>query len=191
MTLGLALIAAILICLAIFGLAIMTFRHQRLLQEKKGMYLNAHKERSLHYRRYTTCQADLERLRVSFNNRLRELGHLKVEIQAKKKEIQDILDILREESKQVDEEMEKDLTRIIERRKGMILNHWKELNGKKALYLGKLKEAQTDKGSRQSLMEKKESEFQMLSRMNSELARLKSEYERIVRRPIFSFGSKK
>jgi hypothetical protein len=177
--------------MAILGLAITAFLHRRLLEEKKAAYLNVRKERGFHYRRFTTCQADLERLRVSFNSRLREVNHLKNEIEGKKKEIQDILDILREEFKQVDNEMDKDLTRIIGRRKGMIVNHWKELNGKKTLYLEKLKESQVDKLSRQKLIETKESEYQMLSQLNSELARLKAEYARIARRSILSFVTKK
>ena len=190
MILGWAFSIALVICAVILALAILTYRRQHLLTEMKALYLKARKERAFHYRRYTTYQADIDRLRVNFESHLGELDRLKNEIEAKKKEITDILDILREEIKQTDFEIDKDLTRIIERRKGMILKHWKELDGKKTLYLEKLKEIKQGKVTQRTLVEKKESEFQALSQSNSEIARVKAEYDRVIRSSIFSFGSK-
>ena len=188
MSMTVMFLVALLVSVAILAIAILVFRHQRMLQEKKAQYLKCRKEQGFHHRRYTTYQADLDRLRVAYNSRLRDLMLLGSEIEKSKDEIREILDILREESKTVDEEMERDLSRIIMRRKGMIANLWVATNGKKQLWLEKLKQAREDRRVQSDLIEKKDREFQLLTKTNSELGKLKREYETISRSSVFSFG---
>ncbi len=179
---------ALLICLAIMVVAVLVFRHQRMLQEKKAAYQKCSKERVFHHRRYTTLQADLDRLRVSYNNRIRELMLMNSEMEKLKTEIREILEILRDESKSVDQEMEQDLSRIIERRKGMMETRWREINGKKQLWMERIKKAKADRKSQNDLIDKKDREFQLLAQFNNELLKLKSEYEELARSSILSFG---
>jgi len=181
---------ALLICLGIMVVAVLVFRHQRMIQEKKAAYQKCSKERTFHHRRYTTLQADLDRLRVSYNNRIRELMLMDKEIEGLKGEIREILEILRDESKSVDQEMEQDLSRIIERRKGMTENLWNEINGKKLLWMDKIKQAKTDRNSQSGLIEKKEREYKLLAQYNNELTKLKQEFEELSRSSILSLGKK-
>jgi len=87
--------------------------------------------------------------------------------------------------------MERDLSRIIVRRKGMIENLWVGMNGKKTLWLEKLKQARADRGAQNDLIDKKDREFQLLTQLNDELGKLKREYDNILRRSILSFGGDK
>jgi hypothetical protein len=187
---GMMFFVALLICLGILAVAVLVFRHQRMLQEKKAAYQKCSKERVFHHRRYTTLQVDLDRLRVSYNNRIRELMLMNTEMEKLKGEIREILEILRDESKSVDQEMEQDLSRIIERRKGMIENLWKEINGKKMLWMDRVKQARTDRKSQNGLIEKKDREFQLMAQFNDELVKLKHEYDELARSSILSIGKK-
>jgi hypothetical protein len=191
MSMTMMFVVALLILASILVIAIMVFRHQRALQEKKASYLRCRKEQGFHHRRYTTFQADLDRLRVSYNSRLRDLMLLGSEIEKSKDEIREILDILREESGGVDEEMEQDLSRIILRRKGMIENLWTAMNGKKVLWLDKLKKAREDRKAQNDLIDKKDKEFKLLTELNNELGKLKREYEEISRSSVFSMTREK
>ena len=191
MSMTMMFLIALLIAIFILVIAILVFRHQRALQEKKAMYLRCRKEQGFHHRRYTTFQADLDRLRVAYNSRLRDLMLLGSDIEKAKDEIREILNILREESKMIDEEMKQDLSRIIMRRKGMIENLWTVMNGKKMLWLEKLKKAREDCRTQNDLIDKKEREFKMLNDLNNELGRLKREYESISRSSVFALSRDK
>ncbi len=188
MGVGMMFSVALLISVGTLVVAVLVFRHQRLLQEKKAAYMKCSKERGFHDRRYKTLQADLDRLRVSYNSRIRELMQMNSEMERLRGEIKEILEILRDESKSVDQEMEQDLSRIIQRRKGMIRKLWQEINGKKTLWMEKIKQAGTDRQSQKDLIEKKEREFQLLARLSKELGRLKHEYEHLAQGSIVSIG---
>ncbi|MBW7997680.1 MAG: hypothetical protein FVQ81_14120 [Candidatus Glassbacteria bacterium] len=182
---------ALLISVMVLVGAILIFRHQRKVQEAKAAYQKCSRERGFHYRRYTTFQAELEKLRVSYNSRVRDLLLLNGEMGTVRDQIREILGILRDECKGVDKEMESDLGRIILRRKEMIENLWGELNGKKALWMEKLKKAKSDRQNQNSLIDKKDSEFKLLTQLNKQLSKLKRDYDQIASSSIVSFGKNK
>ena len=190
MGVGTMFFVALLIAVATLVVAILVFRHQRMLQEKKATYLKCSKEHGFHNRRYKTLQVDLERLRSSYNSRIRELMQMNMEMEQLRKEIKEILEILRDESKSVDQEMEQDLSRIIQRRKGMIKKLWWEINGKKTLWMDKIRQAKADRKSQNDLIEKKDREFQLITQLNKELARLKHEYERLAQSSMIYIGKR-
>ena len=125
------------------------------------------------------------------NSKLEDIIFLSKEIETKKKVITEIIEILREEIKQIEEHTDGISTKIIERRKGMINKYWQELNGVKTAYLEKLKEVQTDKFSMESLIAKKDEEFRIYSEILSEVENLKSKYESMLRKPVSPFRIEK
>ncbi len=188
MNVGMMFFVALLISGLTLLAAILIFRRQRMLQEKKAAYMRCNKERGVRHRRYTTLQADLDRLRASYNSRVRELMQLNREMEKLRNKIKEILGILRDESKSVDQEMDLDLNRIIIRRKGMIEKLWKEINGKKVLWMEKVKQAKSDRKSQNGLIDKKDREFQLLTQLSTELSRLKQDYDQLTQSSILSFG---
>ena len=188
---GIMLLLVLILSLGFLFVAIMIIRHQRMLAEKKSRYLSCMKERDYHQRRYKACQVDIDKLRGSYNSLMRDLNLLLIEMGKKRNEIMDILEILKEESRDIDEHMEQDLTRIIERRKGMLKNNWQEFNGQKTIYLEKLKQAVSDKQSMSRYIMTKEEEFRKWSKLETILQQFKKEYEQMMRNPIIPFGKKK
>jgi len=185
------LLLVLILSLGFLFIAILVIRHQRMLAEKKSRYLSCMKERDYHQRRYKACQVDIDKLRGSYNSLMRDLNLLLIEMEKKRNEIMDILEILKEESRDIDEHMEQDLTRIIERRKGMLKNNWQEFNGQKTIYLEKLKQAVSDKQSMSKYIMTKEEEFRKWSKLETSLQQFKKEYEQMMRNPIIPFGKKK
>jgi len=190
MSYGLAIVAVFILSMAVLVVAIMLFRHQRQVAEIKATFLNSKKQRNFFHQRYLTYQADLDRLRVSYNSMMKELVHIKSEMTDCKNGIKEILEILKEETRGVDDQMSQELSRIIDRRKSIVRQQWQEFNGKKALLLEKMDLALTEKASEESLIQKKDDAFAKLTEMNAILSRIKKEYERVVRSPIISFGKK-
>jgi len=190
MSYGLALVAILILSMAVLFVAIMLFRHQRQVAEIKATFLNSKKQRNFFHQRYLTYQADLDRLRVSYNSMMKELLHIKSEMIDNKNEIKVILEILKEETRGVDDQMSQELSRIIDRRKGIVKRQWLEFNGRKALLIEKMNLALAEKASEESLIQKKDEAFAKLTEMNAILGRIKKDYERIVRSPIISFGKK-
>ena len=190
MSYGLALVAILILSMAVLFVAIMLFRHQRQVAEIKATFLNSKKQRNFFHQRYLTYQADLDRLRVSYNSMMKELLHIKSEMIDNKNEIKVILEILKEETRGVDDQMSQELSRIIDRRKGIVKRQWLEFNGRKALLIEKMNLALAEKASEESLIQKKDEAFAKLTEMNVILGRIKKDYERIVRSPIISFGKK-
>ena len=188
MGVGMMFVVALLVSVMTLIGAVLVFRHQRRLQEKKAAYVRCTKERGYHHRRYTVLQADLERLRVSFNSRIRDLMQMNTEMEQIKGEVKEILEILRDESKAVDHEMELDLSRIIKRRKGMIMKLWREIDSKKTLWMEKNKQAKAERESQNNLIQQKDKAFKSFTQLSHELARLKQEYERLASSSIVSFG---
>jgi cell division protein FtsL len=180
----------IIISLVIIGLAMAYYHRQRILQEKKIRYLNVKKENSAHWRRYESYQADIDRLRSNYNTRLREMALFKIDIDAKKKEIKEILEILKEETKHVDSVMDRDLVRIIDRRKDILKKLWTEQDGKKAAYLEKLQLARQNQVSVDIIGAKREQEYKLWDETKFLLERLKKEYDLISKRSFFPFGMK-
>lgn len=191
MSAGIMLLLVLILSLGFLFVAIMVIRHQRMLAEKKSRYLSCMKERDYHQRRYKACQVDIDKLRGSYNNLMRDLNLLLIEMEKKRNEIKDILEILKEESRDADKQMEQDLTRIIERRKGMLKDNWQEFNGQKTIYLEKLKQAVSDKQSMSRYIMTKEEEFRKWSKLETILQQFKKEYEQMMRNPIIPFGKKK
>ncbi len=191
MSAGIMLLLVLILSLAFLFITILIIRHQRMLAEKKARYFSCMKQRDYHQRRYKACQVDIDKLRGSYNSLMRDLNLLLIEMGKKRDEIMDILEILKEESRDVDEHMEQDLTRIIERRKGMLKNNWQEFNGQKTIYLKKLKQAVSDKQSMSKYIMAKEEEFRKWSRLETSLQQFKKEYEQMMRNPIIPFGRKK
>ncbi len=191
MSIGMTCLLVFILSLGVLFVAILVIRRQRMLAEKKSQYLACMKQRDYHQRRFKACQVDIEKLRASYNSLLRDLNLLLIEMGKKKKEIKEILEVLKEESKGVDGQVEQDLTRIIERRKGMLKKDWQEFNGKKTSYLEKLKQAISDRQSMNGYIMRKEEEFKKWSELEARLQQLKKEYARMVRNPIIPFGKKK
>ncbi len=188
---GIMILLVLILSLGLLFVSILVIRHQRMLAEKKSRYLSCMKERDYHQRRYKACQVDIDKLRGSYNSLMRDLNLLLIEMGKKRNEIMDILEILKEESRDIDEHMEQDLTRIIERRKGMLKNNWQEFNGQKTIYLEKLKQAVSDKQSMSRYIMTKEEEFRKWSKLEIILQQFKKEYEQMMRNPIIPFGKKK
>ena len=190
MSYGLAVVAVLILSTAVLFVAIMLFHHQRQVAQIKATFINCKKQRNFFHQRYLAYQADLDRLRVSYNNMMKELLHIKSEMIDDKNEVKNILEILKEETKGVDDQMSQELSRIIDRRKSIVKQQWQEFNGKKALLIDKMNQALAEKASEESLIQKKDDAFVKLTEMNGILTRIKKDYERIVRSPIISFGEK-
>lgn len=191
MSIGVMFLFVFILSLGILLIAILIIRHQRLLAEKKSQYLDCMKKRDYHQRRYKTHQVDIEKLRASYNSLLRDLNLLLTEMEQKGNEIREVLDVLKEESKDIDEQMEQDLARIIERRKGMLKKDWQVFNGQKTSYLEKIKQAISDRQSMNGYIVRKEEEFLKWKELETRLHQLKKEYELILRNPIIPFFKKK
>jgi hypothetical protein len=191
MSVGIMFLFVLVVSVVVLSIAILVIRHQRMLAEKKSQYLNCMKQRDYHQRRYKACQVDIDKVRASHNNLLGDLNQLLIEMEEKRNGISEVLEILREESKGVDNQMEQDITRIIERRKGMLKNDWQVFNGLKASYLEKLKKALSDRQSMNEAIMKKEDEFKRWKHLEACLQQLQKEYEQIKRNPIIPFGKKK
>ncbi len=185
------LIAALAISLGVLGVAMIYFRHQRSLQEKKNQYQILHKECGAIWRRYESCQGDIDRMRANYTGRVREMNLLLGDVDAKRREIRDVLEILKEESRRVDLEMDRDLLRIIERRKGILQRAWNEYDGKKAAYLGKLQLAHQSQEGMSSINLRRDQEYQRWSQVKLRMERAKREYEALARRSVFSFGARR
>ena len=190
MSYGLAIVAVLILSIAVLFVAVMLFRHQRQVAEIKAAFFHSKKQRNFFHQRYLTYQADLDRLRVSYNSMMKELLHIKSEMTDNKNEIKEILEILKEETRGVDDQMSMELSRIIDRRKSIVKQQWQAFNGRKALLIEKMNRVLAEKANEESLIQKKDEAFAKLTELNAILARIKKDFDRIVRSPIISFGKK-
>ncbi len=191
MSIVISCLLTLIVAMVVLFIAISIARRRQILEEKKAQYLNCKKKQNFHYSRYQSYQKDIERLRSDHNSKLEDIIFLSKEIETKKKVITEIIEILREEIKQIEKHTDGISTKIIERRKGMINKYWQELNGVKTAYLEKLKEVQTDKFSMESLIAKKDEEFRIYSEIQSEVENLKGEYESMLRKLVSPFRIEK
>jgi len=173
--------------LGLLMVAMAIYRHQRMLAEKKAPYLAARKQGDSSKDRFESSQAEITRLRTDYNNILAEMTLLQTEIKEKRKEIKEILDILKEETSHLDEEMNQEFVKIVERRKELLKANWKLFNGKKTAYLEKLKQAQKDKDSMNKVMKKKDEAFRKWTEANVQMKRIAEEYEVLKKSSLFSF----
>jgi len=187
MSIGVLCLGILILALVVLFIAFFIIQHQRMLKEKKVQYLSCKKKQKFHHNRYQFYQKDIERLRSDYNKKLKDIIFLSKEISNKKKLILEVLEILREEVKQVDNQMDHDSDRIIHRRKNMIKNYWVELNGIKTAYLEKLKQVQSNQVSLERLKENKDDEFKIFAEIKSELEQLEDEYVRMLRNPVLPF----
>ena len=191
MSVGIMFFFVLIVSLGILAIAILFFRQQRILAEKKAQYVSCLKERDFHQRRYKACQVDIDKLRANHNSLMRELNHLLTEMGEKRSELANVLEILKEESKSIDDQMNQDLSRIVQRRKTMLKDDWQALNGQKASYLEKVKKVISDRQSMSAYIAKKEEEFKKWKEFETVLQMLKKQYEQLKRNPIIPFGRKK
>jgi len=173
--------------LGLLMVAMAIYRHQRMLAEKKAQYLAARKQSDSYRARFESSQAEITRLRTDYNNILAEMTLLQTEMKEKRKEIKEILDILKEETSHLDEEMNQEFVKIVERRKEILKANWKLLNGEKNAYLEKLKQAQKDKDSMNKVMKKKDEAFRKWTEANVQMKRIAEEYEVLKKSSLFSF----
>ena len=182
----LCLFVLVVASVAIFAAALI-INQQRRLKEKKMQFISCSKKRDFHQSRYQGCQKEIERLKSDYNKKLTDLAFLSKEMSNKKQVITEVLEILREETSTIHEQMGHDSTNIMDRRKGMIKKYWQELNGEKTSYLEKLKRVGSNQVSLERLKENKDDEFKKLNQIQSQLENFKSEYLRLARNPILPF----
>ncbi|HUU26170.1 MAG TPA: hypothetical protein VM123_00020 [archaeon] len=190
MYLTILFLVILILALVALAVAMAYYRRQRMLDEKKVHYLGLRKENGNHWRRFESYQADIDRIRSDYNARLREIAILLGEIEQKRKEVRDVLGILKEEVRQKDDSMDRDLGKIIDRRKDIYRKLWSEFNGKKALYLSKLRQAKQSQVAIQNTNVKKDQEYQRWNETKILMERVKKEYESLLRNPLFSFMKK-
>jgi len=191
MSVGVMFLFILVISAAVLFFAILVIRHQRMLSEKKSQYLSCMKQRDFHQRRYKACQVDIEKLRISHNSLLGDLNQLLIEMEQKRTGIGEVLEILREEPKGLDGQMDRDITRIIERRKSLLKNDWQKFNGLKVSCLEKLRKMISERQAINGVIMKKENEFEKWNQLEARVQQLKKEYEQIKRSSIIPFGIRK
>ena len=187
MSIGILCLFVLVVASVAISIAALIINQQRKLKEKKMQYLSCSKKRDFHQNRYQGYQKEIERLKSNYNKKLADISFLSEEISNKKQVIKEVLEILREETRPTDYQMEHDSSNITDRRKGMIKKYWQELDGRKALYLEKLNRVLSDQLSLKKLKVKKDDEFQKFSQLQSQVENLKEEYLRLARNPVLPF----
>ncbi len=190
MALTAGVIVAIILSAVIFFFAVGIHRRQQLLNLKRSEYLVAKRDNAAHWKRFETCQIEIDRCSSDVKMRTRDLHVMILEMDKKRNEIREILDILREENDRADLEMDRELTKIVERRKLILRTHWKELNGVKTLFIQKMKEISQLRGGISSVLARKDDEYLKWTRTKMQMERLKREFEAVSRSSIFSFSRK-
>ena len=187
MSIGIVCLFVLVIASAAIFAAFLIINQQRRLKEKKMQFIACSKKRDFHHNRCQGYQKEIDRLRLNYNKKLADIAFLSQEISDKKKVITEVLDILREETRPTDYQIEHDSTNITDRRKEMIKKYWQELDGGKTLYLEKLKRILSDQVSLKRLKEKKDDEFKILNQLQSQVENLKEEYLCMERNPVLPF----
>jgi len=191
MSVGISCMIILIVAVAVLFMACLIIQRQRLLKEKKMQYVICRKKKNFHHSRYQFYQKDIERLKSDYNSKLKDTAVLSREISTKKKSIMEILEILIEENKQIDERMDRNSGKITDRRKNMISNYWQELNGAKTAYLEKVRQAHSDQVSLNGLQARQSEEFNKFTKTKSKLEQLKAEYSRLLQNPVLPFRTKK
>jgi len=181
---------ALVISILILVFAVAFHRRQLILNQKRAEYLTIKRDNASHWKRFETCQVEIDRYKSDVKLRSRDLHVMIVEMDKKRHEIRDVLEILREENDQADNEMDRELTKIVERRKGILRGHWKELNGMKTLFIQKMGDVSQLKSGIDSVLLRKDDEYQKWAKTKVQMERLKNEFDAVSRSSIFSFSGK-
>ncbi|MEA2064176.1 MAG: hypothetical protein U9P14_10790 [Gemmatimonadota bacterium] len=187
MTMNAAVFIIIIACFVLFA-ALQAYRRQRLLDQKKAQYLNFKKKGSYHWSRFMKIKADIERTIDKCKMKRNELSLLLLEIADGNEEVRQVLEILKEEIKSNKEETDYDVGRIIDRRKKLLRNRWKDLNGKRTSYQDRRKELQILILSIDEEKREKEREYTRWNETKIILENVKNEYDRIRNQPFFLFA---
>ena len=191
MSVAISCLIILIVSLVAIFMACLIIQRQRMLKAKRTQCVNCRKKKNFYHSRYQFYQKDLERLRSDYNHKLRDITVLSREISTKKNLIMEILEILIEENKQIDDRMSRNSDKITDRRKNMIGNYWQELNGAKTAYMEKVRQAHSDQVSLKGLQAKQGEEFDKFIKIKSELKKLEADYARLLKNPVLPFGPKK
>lgn len=190
MALTAGVIVALVLSVIVFFFAVGIHRRQQLLNLKRSEYLVVKRDNAVHWKRFETCQIEIDRCKSDVKMRTRDLNVMILDMDKKRNEIREVLNILREENDRADLEMDRDLTKIVERRKMILRTHWKEMNGLKTLFIQKMKEVSQLRGGIASVTTRKDDEYLKWTRTKMQMERLKREFEAVSRSSIFSFSRK-
>jgi hypothetical protein len=190
MALTAGVIVALVLSVVIFFIAVGIHRRQQLLNLKRSEYLVAKRDNAAHWKRFETCQVEIDRCKSDVKMRSRDLHVMILEMDKKRNEIREILNILREESERADLEMDRELAKIVERRKMILRTHWKEMNGIKTLFIQKMKEISQFRAGIANVLSRKDDEYVKWNKTKMQMERLKREFEAVSRSSIFSFSRK-
>ena len=183
-------IAALVLSLVIFFFAVTVHRRQQMLSQKRAEYVAVKRDNASHWKRFETSQVEIDRLKADVKARVRDLNVMILDMDGKRKEIREVLEILKEENDNMDNRMDHDLSKIVERRKQILKAHWKEMNGLKTLYIQKMQEVAAMRGGMNGLLSKKDSEYVKWNKTKLQMERLKREFDSISRSSIMSFSKK-
>ncbi|MCE5272851.1 hypothetical protein LLH00_16350 [bacterium] len=187
-TAGVVFALVISITILIFAMAF--HRRQIILNQKRAEYLTVKRDNAAHWKRFETCQVEIDRYKADVKLRSRDLNVMIVEMDKKRHEIRDVLEILRDENDQAENDMDRELTKILERRKGILRGHWKELNGMKTLFIQKMADVSQLKSGIDSVVVRKDDEYQKWAKTKIKMDRLKNEFEAVSRSSLFSLSGK-
>lgn len=183
-------IAALLLSLLILFYAISVHRRQQLLNRKRAEYMAVKKENAAHWKRFESSQIEIDRQKADIKARTRDLNVMILDMDHKRKEIREVLDILKEESDRMDSRVDQDISKIVERRKQILRTHWKETNGLKTLFIQKMQEVGQLRAGIDNTLSRKDSEYIKWTQTKLQMARLKHEFETISRSSILNYSSR-
>jgi hypothetical protein len=181
------IVIALIFSTVVLLLAVKVYRRQQMLDQKRAEYLSFKKMNTAHWKRFETCQVEIDRIKADGKVKSREISLLIVEMDRKRREIREILEILKDESDHMDGAMDRDLLRIADRRKQILKAHWKELNGRKTAFLLKAQELQQCLGAVDGIIQRKDQEYAKWNETKLQLERLKQEFEQLSRSSVLSF----
>lgn len=183
-----AVIAAIIISMVILFYAVTVHRRQQLLNEKRAEYLSVKRDNSNHWKRFESSQVEVDHLRVDINARTRDLNMIFVDMERKRKEVREVLEILKDENDRVNSQMDRELSKIVDRRKQILRTHWKEMNGLKTIYIQKMQEVGQLHEGVENILSRKDAEYEKWDHTRLRMAHLKHEFEIISRSSFLSFA---
>lgn len=191
MTLATSVLIVFMIALIVLFLAMTVYRHQRRLEQKKVEYLALKKETATHWMHYEKAQVNIDRIKSKNKEKQNEMGLMQMEINRNRKEISEIMEILKEEIKNADEEMNQDLSRIISRRKAMLKKSWSNCNLKKRKYLDDLNMIRTLNGSQLDENRKKDVLYNRWKSSGEAMEKIKRDYESLANSSALPFLGRK
>ena len=191
MTLATSVLIVFMVALIILFLALTVYRHQRRLEQKKAEYMAVKKETATHWMHYEKTQINIDRIKGKNREKQNEMGLMQLDIQRNRKEVSEIMEILKEEIKNADEEMDQDLSRIISRRKAMLKKSWSNCNLKKRKYIDdlnmirKLNESQLEENKKKDVL------YNRWKSSKEVMEKIKRDYELLVTSSALPFLGKK